>query len=704
MSFPKKCTLCLNMIVKDEAHIITKTLTDLCEKVEFDYWVICDTGSTDKTLELIQTFFDNKKIKGELIRNEWVNFGHNRSLALASAFQKTDYLLVFDADDHIDGKLVVPANIFEYDTYYLTFGEKIKYKRPVLLNNKMKYEYVGVLHEYLECKETKHTSFYLNGNYFIHSGKSGNRSTDPDKYLKDALLLETAYEASLKKSDDIYMRYSFYCANSYRDANQPEKAIKWYKNTLSLNNWSQEKYVSCLYLYELYTEQNNERGGLLHLIEACKYDETRIECVFRLIKYFCIQNQNSVAHSFYTLIQENYENKYMNGSFDFDGKLFIKCEEYSFYLPYYMIIVSEKLKKHDIGLKMFSIIFDKKNVNVDGFYIKNLVFNLQFFIEKNTRRSFVTKWQQYLTLINEKKHDIDTDLVNKYEIYNIANFTDLKTPSLSAEKDTGKYLVVAILAKDKEAVLPFYLECMYNQTYDKKFIHLYIRTNDNRDNTASILMDFIQKYGNEYASIYFDDSSISDKLRDYSQHEWNTFRFKILGKIRQASVDYAVGLNAHYFVADCDNFLIPTTISSLFQNKHIGVVSPMMRIDDGAHVENLYSNPNYSNFHHSVTSDGYYKGHDTYYKILHNKIVGLCRVCCVHCTYLISNKFLSSVSYVDFTERYEYVVFSETLRRKNIPQYIDNTQKWGFLTFADGEPQLEQIFLCNKKKYQFSYE
>ena len=54
MSCPKKFTLCLNMIVKDESHIIIKTLTDLCEKVEFDYWVICDTGSSDDTKELIQ--------------------------------------------------------------------------------------------------------------------------------------------------------------------------------------------------------------------------------------------------------------------------------------------------------------------------------------------------------------------------------------------------------------------------------------------------------------------------------------------------------------------------------------------------------------------------------------------------------------------------------------------------------------------------
>ena len=56
-----KKTICLNMIVKDESHIIKKTLTNLCDKFQFDYWVISDTGSTDSTIEIIENFFKEKK-------------------------------------------------------------------------------------------------------------------------------------------------------------------------------------------------------------------------------------------------------------------------------------------------------------------------------------------------------------------------------------------------------------------------------------------------------------------------------------------------------------------------------------------------------------------------------------------------------------------------------------------------------------------
>lgn len=62
-------SVCLNMIVKNEAHIIVETLNNLCSYINFEYWVISDTGSTDNTKNLIQDFFSERKIPGELIEN-----------------------------------------------------------------------------------------------------------------------------------------------------------------------------------------------------------------------------------------------------------------------------------------------------------------------------------------------------------------------------------------------------------------------------------------------------------------------------------------------------------------------------------------------------------------------------------------------------------------------------------------------------------
>ena len=136
MSLDKKHTLCLNMIVKDEAHIIENTLAKLLNKVKIDYWVISDTGSTDNTKEIIVDFFKQKDIPGELYDDMWQDFGYNRTKALMHAYNKSDYLLIFDADDEICGDFQLPD--FKQDAYNLQFGDAngIHYTRTQLINNK----------------------------------------------------------------------------------------------------------------------------------------------------------------------------------------------------------------------------------------------------------------------------------------------------------------------------------------------------------------------------------------------------------------------------------------------------------------------------------------------------------------------------------------------------------------------------------------
>ena len=53
-----KKTICLNMIVKNEAHIICQTFDNLTKCFDFDYYVICDTGSTDGTQKKIVEYFE----------------------------------------------------------------------------------------------------------------------------------------------------------------------------------------------------------------------------------------------------------------------------------------------------------------------------------------------------------------------------------------------------------------------------------------------------------------------------------------------------------------------------------------------------------------------------------------------------------------------------------------------------------------------
>ena len=92
--------LCLNMIVRDESHVITECLDSVSSFI--DYWIICDTGSEDDTARIIENYFQEKGIPGELHHHEWRDFGSNRTRALDLVRGKAEYAWVIDADDYLE--------------------------------------------------------------------------------------------------------------------------------------------------------------------------------------------------------------------------------------------------------------------------------------------------------------------------------------------------------------------------------------------------------------------------------------------------------------------------------------------------------------------------------------------------------------------------------------------------------------------------
>lgn len=292
-------TICLNMIVKDESHIIEKTLTNLVQHINFTYWVISDTGSTDNTIEIIENFFKKQNIPGEIKHDKWVDFSHNRNLALQAAKDKAEYLFIFDADDNINGNLQLPNKLTD-DSYLLKFvGGGSEYFRPLLIKSDLDWKWSGVLHEFLNTPHNS-SSIYFEGDYQLTSGRSGNRNLDPDKYLKDAKVLEAAYYKELESDDpeNLMTRYSFYCAQSYRDAKNYEKALDWYRNTVKLNAWIQEIYYSHLMAGRLLLKLDRPDEAITHWIQGQELNVGRAECYYEIAKYYRTLNNMCMAYDF----------------------------------------------------------------------------------------------------------------------------------------------------------------------------------------------------------------------------------------------------------------------------------------------------------------------------------------------------------------------------------------------------------------------
>ena len=243
-------------------------------------------------------------------------------------------------------------------------------------------------------------------------------------------------------------------------------------------------------------------------------------------------------------------------------------------------------------------------------------------------------------------------------------------------------ITVAILAKDKGYCLSFYLHCLLQQTYPKDKMILYIRTNDNSDNTQEILEEFIQVHGSKYKHIYYDPTSIDPDLSGYENHSWDLFRFKVMSKIRQESIDFAKRYKTDYFVADCDNFLERGVLKRLWDIRSFGVVAPLLSMERKVR---------YSNMHNQSCALGYYQPNKEYHRLVSPPRKGVYEVSTVHCTYLIRNDLLDDVTYEDNSTRAEYVILSDAFRRKNIPQLIDDRQFNGFL-FIDTDSHFNMPF------------
>ncbi len=228
--------VCLNMIVKNEAHVIERCLASV--KPFIDAWVIVDTGSTDGTQDIIRRFMAD--CPGELHERPWHNFGHNRTEALELARPHGDYLFMIDADE----VLRLPADyrrpFLRADIYTLQveFGG-IRYGRPCVVASHLPWRWVGVLHEYLDCGRTVERPWLHGPTVVVHTDGARSQQNVVDKYAADARTLETALRDEPDNS-----RYVFYLAQSYRDSAQPEAALRQYDRRAGMGGWPEELWYA----------------------------------------------------------------------------------------------------------------------------------------------------------------------------------------------------------------------------------------------------------------------------------------------------------------------------------------------------------------------------------------------------------------------------------------------------------------------------
>jgi glycosyltransferase involved in cell wall biosynthesis len=238
----------LSMIVKNEMRVMRRCLESVAPIL--DYVLIVDTGSDDGTQSVARHILTTRNIAGEVVEQPWRDFAFNRTDALRKLRERKeiDYSLMIDADqvivfdpDFSPHRFKAELNCDVYDIKLITGS--IDYFIPNLISNRIDVSYKGVLHEYRECPAGSSRGT-ATGLHILECHDSA-RSRNPQKFQHDAAVLEKVLET---ETDPFHIsRYKFYLAQSYRDAGDPERALKTYLERAELGFWDEEVFVS-LYL------------------------------------------------------------------------------------------------------------------------------------------------------------------------------------------------------------------------------------------------------------------------------------------------------------------------------------------------------------------------------------------------------------------------------------------------------------------------
>ncbi|MFB7595987.1 glycosyltransferase [Streptomyces sp. NPDC056160] len=274
------------MIVKNEAPVIRRCLESVRPLI--DTWVIVDTGSTDGTQDVIREFY--RDVPGELHERPWKGYDGSRTEAIELARPHADYLLFIDGDDAMRLEPGFRMPELTCDAYRVALHDgPVVHWRPALVSTRLPWRYVGVLHEYLEC-DTAYTLATLEGAGIrsLHGGARDREQSVREKFLRDAELLQ---QGLIKEPGNA--RYVFYLAQSWRDAEEPEKALAAYDRRAAMGGWAEEVFCARLYAARLaeqlrrpsaevmdrylraYESRPSRAEGLGELARLCRVDGGR---------------------------------------------------------------------------------------------------------------------------------------------------------------------------------------------------------------------------------------------------------------------------------------------------------------------------------------------------------------------------------------------------------------------------------------------
>lgn len=284
--------ICLNMIVRNESKNLPRLFASIHDVI--DYFVIADTGSDDNTIELIHALGATYNIPGMVISHHWIDFAHNRNLALEAAVHALEegkhscnWIMIIDADE----ELVVldpdfKSTLMEGYTYstHKRFGEIIFNHFFLIWIKGQQWKWEGRIHNYLINFQgtvlKKHLNTVFIKSHVFEGAKSISFKGGRDKTVHDARILMEELDGISIRSKNVH-RF-FQLGNSLLAIGDLPLAVEYLEQVAACEQASKDvRFISLILISKSLMRGKAGVDKILpYLDRAFIIDESRLETYY----------------------------------------------------------------------------------------------------------------------------------------------------------------------------------------------------------------------------------------------------------------------------------------------------------------------------------------------------------------------------------------------------------------------------------------
>ncbi len=285
-------SISLCMILKNEEDVIARCLD--CVKDIVDEIIIVDTGSTDKTKEIVKNYTD------KIYNFKWIDdFAAARNFSFSKATK--EYILWLDADEVLfkedqDKLLKLKESLnSNIDRVVMTDhrglnenGEPLlRYKRNRLVKRKNDFKWVGFIHEYIDVRGNVYESDIAITHQKIHD--VGDRNL-------------RIYRSKLSEGHTLSTRDIYYYGKELYYNGFYDEAIKVLEPFIDMDTWIEEKIDALCKISSCYSNKKNYAKTREALYKTFEYTRPRAEAVYRIAYAFEKEGRYEEAIDWYESI------------------------------------------------------------------------------------------------------------------------------------------------------------------------------------------------------------------------------------------------------------------------------------------------------------------------------------------------------------------------------------------------------------------